>query len=1159
MAALSSSAALDQVPTSSCTPLPTLPQQLDAPTRSAVLATHFSRSPKSPRGRGMFHLRRHMDNVRYTKSNDNEARLYALFKQFYPHRIEPGKPEEDYAFMMSKDRMINRATVILLDKITRFGRNPEVVDVILSSENHTQMVSRFHAEIMAEFDPDDQTRVLRYTITDRSLNGTYVNDRRAPPEAGEMYLKRGDVIKFGHANGAAYKPGEYAVGNNAEFVFTFEPAYDMVEYVGHLPDGNRIERKGPQAYMHIGAHSLLPHEFDFYSLVPKREAELSIRPLGNRVNPEQKRVEYIPTHTQASMAAQRNPREIPPNTLVSKRVNVPGLATPAYVPNMTNFDLTADMRHLIASLSRTTNLSPEETDALVARSLLQQLVPTIGNVPPNAQYFAHQNEVNNASYLNNFLSAAGLQRTVNPSEEEMLLAAMKMLSGPYLNGHIGLTSTTTRSLSTASTTTTTNPLTLPMAPFSSLSNAASVAQHRNAALAMQSLADLQNATFQQMMGISPTTSSAGLQRSTQTPVIAASPSSSSNQSMTSPTAMPPMPPASVPTMGRPATTGILSQFGGNAINQPNMADALLESFMKEADATSTPSIRALIEQKRRAVQAVAAQAVSHPPLNSNPPSVSLPAALTEETIAAIARAAKVTGTEAKTKDDSEPLVPSDSSSSGGVTDDQIDLKPVKSEAKPRRTVKKHVETEAAQKIRFDHIQETIDSVARRVASADTSLDSSIENMAIDIPEPKDEKPAESPSKPKSRRKKRSSTGPVVEDKNSAATVKSPEPVPSTSTPAAAPAPQPEPAPEAPSETESPAPKPITNGIGSPERETSSSAGSLIVEPSDDPVPKTDADQLPRDSLSPKDQPDNSEPDPRAVTHSTSSQDSDDGSFDKPPKPLGKKRDSDGTSERPRKKSNATSVKSRVYRVPRSPPPARKGPERIPGHKSNEVARLLFDLEGSYMYVARNGRTEQRERRNTNGEDDDLDSDNDDGRKVATSKRRNSDRDSVSPSKRMRANGPTVKDDATIADDRDGVSESPKINGKPGRRAKATAQRSMSPESDSDAPKRKRGRKRESTVTGSSKTDRKKKKRGRKANKVEIMKDWEPCALPQCAQPLIDTTVTWIQCDDCPKWFHVYCIFRRRKPNLNKQRFTCGCLEPDPEAALLELPKIYGEV
>uniref|UniRef100_A0AC34G412 FHA domain-containing protein n=1 Tax=Panagrolaimus sp. ES5 TaxID=591445 RepID=A0AC34G412_9BILA len=214
------------------------------------------------------------------------------------------------------------------------------------------MVSRLHAEITAEPDSEDPTKFQRYSIADRSLNGTYVNDRRAPTVSGELYLKKGDVIKFGHVNGASYKPGEYAIGNESEFIFTFEPAYEGMEYIGHTPDGNRIERKGPQAYIHLGAHSLLPHEFDLFSLVPKREADLSVIPYGTRINPEQKRVEYIQPHSQLVTKSSTDPKQqqqhsneqqqqpitsVHPGTFGTTSISIPGVSNPAIIPNMANF------------------------------------------------------------------------------------------------------------------------------------------------------------------------------------------------------------------------------------------------------------------------------------------------------------------------------------------------------------------------------------------------------------------------------------------------------------------------------------------------------------------------------------------------------------------------------------------------------------------------------------------------------------------------------------------------------------------------------------------------------------------------------------------------------------------------------------------------------
>uniref|UniRef100_A0A914QIU6 FHA domain-containing protein n=1 Tax=Panagrolaimus davidi TaxID=227884 RepID=A0A914QIU6_9BILA len=180
------------------------------------------------------------------------------------------------------------------------------------------MVASLHAEITAEPDSKDPTKFSRYSVVDRSLNGTYVNDQRAPTVSGELYLKKGDVIKFGHVNGASYKPGEYAIGNEPEFIFTFEPAYEGMKYIDHTPDGNRKERKGPQAYIHLGAHSLLPHEFDLFSLVPKRESDLSVIPL-------------------------------------------PAVSNKAIIPNMTNYNLLTNLGKISEELQQLQITEPEKS------------------------------------------------------------------------------------------------------------------------------------------------------------------------------------------------------------------------------------------------------------------------------------------------------------------------------------------------------------------------------------------------------------------------------------------------------------------------------------------------------------------------------------------------------------------------------------------------------------------------------------------------------------------------------------------------------------------------------------------------------------------------------------------------------------------------------
>ncbi|VDK71725.1 unnamed protein product [Litomosoides sigmodontis] len=100
---------------------------------------------------------------------------------------------------------------------TKIGRNPDLVDVVLISQVHSNMISREHTTIFVKVKRD------RYAcfIKDHSLNGTYVNDFRV---SGEAELQQGDVIKFGHVNGAAIKPGCYGPQTSAEFTFVFEEA-----------------------------------------------------------------------------------------------------------------------------------------------------------------------------------------------------------------------------------------------------------------------------------------------------------------------------------------------------------------------------------------------------------------------------------------------------------------------------------------------------------------------------------------------------------------------------------------------------------------------------------------------------------------------------------------------------------------------------------------------------------------------------------------------------------------------------------------------------------------------------------------------------------------------------------------------------------------------
>uniref|UniRef100_A0A915PKR1 FHA domain-containing protein n=1 Tax=Setaria digitata TaxID=48799 RepID=A0A915PKR1_9BILA len=88
------------------------------------------------------------------------------------------------------------------------------------------MISREHTTIFVKARRD------RYAcfIKDHSLNGTYVNDFRVNV-SGEAELQQGDVIKFGHVNGAAIKPGCYGPQTSAEFTFVVKNAdsHDLTE------------------------------------------------------------------------------------------------------------------------------------------------------------------------------------------------------------------------------------------------------------------------------------------------------------------------------------------------------------------------------------------------------------------------------------------------------------------------------------------------------------------------------------------------------------------------------------------------------------------------------------------------------------------------------------------------------------------------------------------------------------------------------------------------------------------------------------------------------------------------------------------------------------------------------------------------------------------
>uniref|UniRef100_A0A1I7WV58 FHA domain-containing protein n=1 Tax=Heterorhabditis bacteriophora TaxID=37862 RepID=A0A1I7WV58_HETBA len=147
---------------------------------------------------------------------------------FHLRRIPPNKCRSD------PSRSVE-TTLILLDTFTKFGRNPDKCDVVLTSSvfSSSNMISRDHADIIGVKGANG--RIEKYHINDRSLNGTYINDQRVN---STMQIMEGDVIKFGHMNGAAVKPGQTAPQANAEFAFMVERANPNYDYLGFI-DGRR--------------------------------------------------------------------------------------------------------------------------------------------------------------------------------------------------------------------------------------------------------------------------------------------------------------------------------------------------------------------------------------------------------------------------------------------------------------------------------------------------------------------------------------------------------------------------------------------------------------------------------------------------------------------------------------------------------------------------------------------------------------------------------------------------------------------------------------------------------------------------------------------------------------------------------------------------------
>ncbi|XP_071840805.1 uncharacterized protein [Apostichopus japonicus] len=104
----------------------------------------------------------------------------------------------------------------LLKDETAIGRNSMVVDCYINSSLHPKLISREHAII-------SQTRtengMVELTIQDRSVNGTFVNDKKIQ---GSIHISVGDTVTFGHLQGIRVKPWEVAKQPNSEFRFKIE-------------------------------------------------------------------------------------------------------------------------------------------------------------------------------------------------------------------------------------------------------------------------------------------------------------------------------------------------------------------------------------------------------------------------------------------------------------------------------------------------------------------------------------------------------------------------------------------------------------------------------------------------------------------------------------------------------------------------------------------------------------------------------------------------------------------------------------------------------------------------------------------------------------------------------------------------------------------------
>ncbi|KAL4221717.1 nucleic acid-templated transcription [Mactra antiquata] len=99
--------------------------------------------------------------------------------------------------------------------LTKIGRGQQN-DFYLDSAVLKNFISRSHVEI---FGKKNENGEIEYILTDKGLNGTFINDIRTHKTC---VMEVGDKVTFGHTNGYKIQPGSYAEQPMSEFQFVFE-------------------------------------------------------------------------------------------------------------------------------------------------------------------------------------------------------------------------------------------------------------------------------------------------------------------------------------------------------------------------------------------------------------------------------------------------------------------------------------------------------------------------------------------------------------------------------------------------------------------------------------------------------------------------------------------------------------------------------------------------------------------------------------------------------------------------------------------------------------------------------------------------------------------------------------------------------------------------